>query len=245
MDYYALYICIFVIALLYSAVGQGGGSGYIAVMALFTIPSEEIKPIALVLNILVSGISAFKFYQSGAFSWKVFFPVTLLSLPFAFVGGLLTIPSVIYGVIAGIALIVSSYFLFRKPKARGTEVTPMPIGTSLAVGSTIGFVSGATGLGGGIFLSPLLLLKGWADSKHVPGISAGFIFVNSISALSGHYSSVSYLPEYVWILLAVALFGAIVGSKFGSQRAGNSSIIRLLACILFLAGVRLLIDQVF
>lgn len=245
MDFSILYVCIFMTALLYSTVGQGGGSGYIAIMALFELPSEEIKPIALLLNILVSGITAYKFYQTGSFSWKVFLPVTIPSLPFAFLGGLLTIPQVIFGVIAGTALILSSYFLYRKPKGDGTEVTAMPVGISIVVGSTIGFISGSTGLGGGIFLSPLLLLKGWADSKHVPGISAGFIFVNSIFALSGYFASVRSLPDDVWMLLIAAVLGGVIGSQFGSQRAGNGTIIRLLACVLFIAGLRLLIDQVF
>jgi len=244
MDFYFLVICIFIIALLYSAVGQGGGSGYVAVMALFALPAAEIRPTALILNIVVSGIAVYQFYRAGSFSWRVFLPVTLLSLPFAFVGGLLTIPSAIYGVVAGTALLVSAYFLYRKPAGSREEVRPIPLSMSFVAGSSIGLVSGATGVGGGIFLSPLLLLKNWADARHVPGISAGFILVNSISALSGYFTSVRSLPEYVWILVVVALLGGLIGSYFGSHRAGSSVIIKLLAGILFIAGVRLIIDAI-
>lgn len=244
MDFYFLTICIFAIALLYSMVGQGGGSGYVAVMALFALPATEIRPTALILNIVVSGIAVYQFYQAGSFSWKVFLPVTLLSLPFAFVGGLLTIPPAIYGVVAGTALIVSAYFLYRRPEGDSLEVRPIPMWMSFVAGSSIGLVSGATGIGGGIFLSPLLLLKNWADVRHVPGISAGFIFVNSISALSGYFTSVRALPDYVWILVVVALVGGVIGSRFGSHRVGDIITIRLLAGILILAGVRLLIDSI-
>ena len=244
MDYF-LTICIFVVALLYSAVGQGGGSGYVAVMALFALPAEEIRPTALILNIVVSGIAVYLFYRAGSFSWKVFLPLTILSLPFAFIGGLLTISPIVYGVVVGTALIVSAYYLFRQTKRGGKEIRPIPMRMSFAVGSSIGLVSGATGLGGGIFLSPLLLLKNWADARHVPGISAGFIFVNSISALSGYFTSVRSLPEYIWILVAVALLGGLINSHFGSHRAGNTVIIKIFAGILLIAGVRLILAPLF
>jgi len=244
MDMYdlgVLSLLIFAGALLYSSVGHGGASAYLAVMALFGLAPQVMKPTALVLNILVSGMAAWKYYRAGAFSWPVFLPITLASLPFSFLGGWLAVPSHIYKMIAGIILLFSAYRLLVHKQNREKPIKKMPISLALLSGGIIGFLSGLIGVGGGIFLSPLLIFMSWASTKATSGISAMFILVNSISGMLGHLSSnIGALPSYVWILGIAALMGGAIGSHLGSRKAANATILRLLAVVLVVAGVKLI-----
>lgn len=236
----ALSACILVMAILYSSVGHGGASGYIAILALFSLAPAAFKPTALVLNILVSAIATFYFSRAGHFSWHLFWPFAATSIPFSFLGGYLSLPTHVYQPLVGIVLLASAYRLFSRKDPEGTEVLRPSITAALAIGAALGFLSGLTGVGGGIFLSPLLLLLGWARVKEVSAVAALFILVNSIAGLLGHISSLQAMPRYVPVLAVAALAGGITGSFFGSYRIPAAGIVRALSVVLIIAGFKLL-----
>src|ERR1041385_8334654 len=191
----ALATLIFVVALLYSTVGHAGASGYLAARALFSISPLVMKPTALVLNILVAIIGTVRFYRAGFFSWPVFWPSVITSIPASFIGGSLTLPVPVYKSIVGVVLLYSAVRLFFSAgRADQKATTPPPIVLALVIGAAIGLLSGLTGVGGGIFLSPVLLLMHWAKTKETSGVAVAFILVNSIAGLLGHVSSVSLVP---------------------------------------------------
>ena len=235
-----LSVCILAMAILYSSVGHGGASGYIALLALFSLAPAAFKPTALVLNILVSAIATFYFSRAGHFSWHLFWPFAATSIPFSFLGGYLGLPAHIYQPVVGIVLLASAYRLFPRKDPEATEVRRPSITAALVIGAALGFLSGLTGVGGGIFLSPLLLLLGWARVKEVSAVAALFILVNSISGLLGHVGSLQAMPPYVPILAVAALAGGITGSFFGSVRLPASEIVRALSVVLIIAGFKLL-----
>lgn len=235
-----LSILIFLVATLYAAVGHGGASGYLAVLALFSLSPEVMKPVGLVLNILVSLIATTRYYQASFFSWSVFLPITAAAIPFAFLGGSLSVSGHLYKIVAGVILLFATYPLFMHKEEIEKPSKQMPIVLASLSGAGIGFLSGLTGIGGGIFLSPLLLFTGWATSKDTSGISAAFILVNSISALLGHVSSVQMLPSFIPYLAITAVLGGFLGSKIGSQKVNNEMIRRLLAVVLVISGLKLL-----
>ena len=232
--------CILVMAILYSSVGHGGASGYIAILALFSLAPATFKPTALVLNILVSAIATFYFSRAGHFSWHLFWPFAATSIPFSFLGGYLRLPTHVYQPLVGIVLLASAYRLFPRKDRETTEGLRPSITAALVIGAVLGFLSGLTGVGGGIFLSPLLLLLGWARVKEVSAVAALFILVNSIAGLLGHIGSVQAMPPYVPILAVAALAGGITGSFLGSVRLPASEIVRALSAVLIIAGFKLL-----
>ena len=234
-----LCIAILIVALLYSAVGHAGASGYIAVMTLFGLADKTIRPAALVLNVLVAALTTWQFRRAGHFSWRLFWPFALGSIPLAFVGGYVTLPTRGFKMLVGVVLLFSAIRFWWKP--RETEVTQTPGETlSIAVGGGLGLLSGLTGTGGGIFLTPLLLLKRWATTKVAAGVSALFILCNSLSGLLGNISSTRQLPVFALPLAASALVGGACGSYLGSQRFAPAAIKRLLAVVLTIAGLKLL-----
>ena len=232
--------CILVMAILYSSVGHGGASGYIAVLALFSLAPATFKPAALVLNILVSAIATFSFLRAGHFSLRLFWPFAATSIPFSFLGGYLRLPTHVYQPLVGIVLLASAYRLFLRKDPEATEVRRPSMTGALMIGAALGFLSGLTGVGGGIFLSPLLLLLGWARVKEVSAVAALFILVNSIAGLLGHIGSLQAMPLYMPILALAALVGGITGSFFGSSRIPASGIVRALSVVLIIAGCKLL-----
>jgi hypothetical protein len=237
-----VFIClaIFAVSVLYSSVGHAGASGYIAVLTLFGFAPAAIKPTVLILNILVACIGTYQFFRAGHFSWKLFWPFAVLSVPFAFVGGYLVLPSHIFRVIVGCVLLCSAARLFFKREEPG-HVHPPNLATSIPVGAGIGFLSGITGTGGGIFLTPLLLFFRWGHTKTAAAISALFILVNSISGLFGYVSSRQPLSAITWPLAATVVVGGTLGSYLGSKRL-TSYLIRLaLACVLTIAGLKLIL----
>jgi hypothetical protein len=247
-----LSVLILAAAMLYSSVGHAGASGYLAAMALVGIAPEVMKPSALALNILVATITTVRFYRAGCFSWSVFLPFAVSAVPFAFVGGYITLPSSVYKPLVGIALLLAALRLFwntpaaaqddKKPTDREpTDKKPVPLILALLCGAGIGLLSGLTGVGGGIYLTPLLLFMGWAETRESAGVSAAFIFVNSIAAICGHLTSMNTLPSAIPYWAAAAVVGGIIGSEFGSRRLGNLTLRRLLAVVLVIAGLKLIL----
>jgi uncharacterized membrane protein YfcA len=231
---------VFLVALLYSSVGHAGASGYIAVMSLLGLAPAEIKPIALALNILVASIGSWQFWRAGHFSWSLFWPFALLSVPFAFIGGYLNLPTQVFKVIVGIVLLVSAaQFLVRPPAEAEPHAPAKPV--ALGVGAGLGLLAGFTGTGGGIFLTPVLILLKWARTKTASATSALFILLNSISGLVGNVSATQTFPRFGLSLLVAAGVGGAIGSWFGSWRLAPLVIKRLLAVVLVIAGIKLIL----
>jgi uncharacterized membrane protein YfcA len=239
---FLLAILLFMAALLYSAVGQAGASGYLAIMSIFSVAPEVMKPTALALNILVATITALKFYRANAFSWKILLPFALGSIPFAFIGGSLVLPSHLYKPVVGIILVYAAYRLFVANHLNDTiAIKPMPFWAGVICGIAIGFLSGLTGVGGGIFISPLLLFMGWAHTRETAGISAAFILLNSVAALLGNLVIISKLPEVIIYWAPAVVVGGFIGAEYGSKRLGNITLKRLLAIVLFIAGLKMML----
>ena len=242
---FLLALLFFLIATVYSSVGLGGGSGYLAVMGLVGVPPQIMRPVALSLNILVASLSSWHYIRSGNFSARLFWPIALASVPFAYLGGYLVLPGNIYRPLVGLVLIYSAWQLWRStmPGQKQPEVrTDLPLGLLLLAGAAIGFLSGLMGIGGGTFLGPLLLLTGWADTKKAMGITAAFVLANSIFALAGRMTAVPELPSTIWIWLAVVGIGGWLGAKLGSTLVDPRILRRLLALILFGGGLRLVLS---
>ncbi|GFO64345.1 sulfite exporter TauE/SafE family protein [Geomonas paludis] len=234
-------LCTLLVAVLYSCVGHGGASGYIAVLALFSVAPEVFKPTALTLNLLVAGIATFSFARAGHFSWRLFWPFAVTSIPFSFLGGYLTLPSHIYRPLVGMVLLLSaSRLLLQKDQAPG-HTTPPATATAMVIGAALGLLSGLTGVGGGIFLSPLLLLCRWGEPREVSAVAALFILVNSGAGLLGHLSGVQAIPTYAPLMAGTALLGGVIGSLLGSRHLRVPTIMRVLSLVLALAGFKLLL----
>jgi uncharacterized protein len=234
--------CIAISAVLYSSVGHGGASGYLAAMALFGVAPAVMKPTALVLNIIVAAIATLKFYRAGYFKRSLFIPFAIGSVPCAFIGGSIVVPTQIYKPIVGMVLLYAAAKLgFLKPSTEAQS--PRPISTYLAIGlgMAIGLLSGLTGVGGGIFLSPLLLLRGWATISQSAGVSAAFILVNSIAGLLGYLTKLPTLPSSLWLWSIVAAVGGWIGAEYGSKKIGSQRLQQLLAVVLAIAGIKLIL----
>jgi len=243
-DALLLSLFVFVAALLYSSVGHAGASGYLAAMALFGLAPDVMKPTALVLNLIVATVGTVRFARAGCFAWNVFWPFAVVSVPLAFVGGWMKLPIQTYKVILGIVLLFAAWRLaFKQSTHAAAEQKPIPLPAALPLGAAIGLLSGLTGVGGGIFLSPLLLFLGWADTRKTAGVSVVFILVNSASGLLGHMASVRKVPhEIIWWAPA-ALVGGLIGAELGSRRLAPMTMRRLLAVVLVVAGVKMLVTK--
>lgn len=229
---------IFVVALLYSSVGHAGASGYIAVMTLFGLGVEVIRPTALALNILVAAIGFIQWWRAGHFVWALFWPFALLSVPAAFLGGGLAIPAHYLKILIGLVLYFSAWrLLCRKGDPAETRRPARPV--AVASGAGIGFLSGLTGTGGGIFLTPLMLFCRWAKVKEAAAVSSLFILANSSSGLAGYVQSGRELPGFAWPLAAVVAAGGFIGSRLGSRHLPPRAISALLAAVLVVAGTKL------
>src|SRR6266850_924506 len=232
-----------VAAFAYASVGHGGASAYIAAMALAGITPADMRPIALALNLLVSAIATYKFARAGYFRWRLFWPFAAVSVPLAFIGGAITLPGHAYKILVGVVLIYAAWQLWRSARA-GDEMRAVrepPVALAMAVGGALGLLAGLTGVGGGIFLSPMLLILGWAGTKQTSAVAAPFILVNSIAGLAGTFFAKSAaLPGHVWILVPAVLVGGWLGAEYGSRRFANPLIRRMLAVVLALAGTKML-----
>lgn len=233
---------IFLAALLFSSVGHGGASAYLATFALVSMAPAEMRPAALCLNVLVASIGLYKFYRVRAFNWRLFWPIALTSVPAAFMGGQITLPNQTYKIVVGLCLIYAAYSIFIHANQQDdVMVKPVTKPTLLGLGAILGFLAGLTGVGGGIFLSPILLYFGWAKTKVISGVAAAFILVNSLSGLLGFLSKSPILPAGLiyWALAAIA--GGLIGAEYGSKRLANPSIRKLLALVLVFAGSKMLL----
>jgi uncharacterized protein len=236
---------IFAVALLYSTVGHAGASGYIAAMALFGTAPAVMKPTALMLNIIVAIVGTIRFYRAGYFSWRTFWPFAVASIPASFIGGLLTLPVSVYKGIVGIVLLYSAVRLFfSATRADDQKAHAAPIWAALILGAAIGLLSGLTGVGGGIFLSPLLLLMHWEKTKETSGVSVTFILVNSIAGMIGQASAVATIPRAIYFWAQAALLGGLIGTELGTRRLPIAGIRRWLSVVLVVAGLKLLTEVV-
>jgi uncharacterized protein len=231
---------IFLVAVLYSSVGHGGASGYLAVMALLAIPQATTRPSALLLNVFVAAVGTIQFYRAGHFSWRVLLPFAATSIPFAFIGGMITLPAAVYKIVLGAVLIAAAVRLAWNLRSESETKQPK-IWIALIVGAAIGLLSGLVGVGGGIFLTPILLLMNWSETKTAAGVSAMFILVNSIAGLAGNYSGLISLPSNVWFWIVAAVAGGLIGATLGAKRFDSLTLRRLLAVVLLFAGVKLLL----
>lgn len=236
-----LCLIIAVVALLYSSVGHAGASGYLAAMALFGIAPAIMKPSALILNILVASIGTWQFARVGSVRWRLLAPFAAGSIPMAFLGGTISLSATNYRVILGVLLIYAAWRLAAKMPA-SEEVIPMRHwGLGVAIGAGVGFLAGLVGVGGGIFLSPLLLLRRWATARETAGVSVAFILVNSVSGLLGHVSVVRSIPTVVPVFAACAMAGGLIGSTLGARYLSFRSLRYLLALVLAIAGSKLVL----
>lgn len=231
---------IFAAAVLYSSVGHGGASAYLAVMSLAGLAPGVMRPAALVLNLIVAAIGAFRFARAGHFQWRLFWPFAAASIPFAFLGGAITLPDVVYRRVLGLVLLFAAYRLWRVFRGSEAKLHAPPLAAALLWGAAIGTLSGLTGVGGGIFLSPLLLLAHWAEPKPTAAVSAAFIWVNSLAGLLGKPASLAALPSGITLWALAAAVGGIVGAGLGSRRLPSLVLRRLLAVVLVVAGGKLL-----
>jgi uncharacterized membrane protein YfcA len=234
------YILLPIVAFLYAAVGHGGASGYLALMAFFSFAPDFMRPTALLLNLAVSLIAFIQYYRQGYFSWKLFCPFALASVPAAFVGGMLVVDADVYKKVLAVLLLFSVIRLlgFKTQEAK-TESHPHLL-MAVAIGAAIGFLSGMIGIGGGIILSPVILLLHWADMKKTAAVSALFIFVNSLAGLAGLFTKGFQLESQMLWMLLIAFAGGALGSYFGAGHFENRKLKWILAVVLLIASVKLM-----
>ena len=228
-------------AALYSSVGHGGASAYLAIMALFEVAPETMRPTALALNLLVAGVGAWRYWRAAQTNFRLLAAFLVTAAPAAFIGGSLHIPPEIYRPMVGIVLWVAAVRLFWQPRRLAERVPhPPPLAATLPSGAALGLLAGLTGTGGGIFLSPLIILFGWEDTRRTSGVVAGFIFVNSAAGLAGNLAAVRALPGELPILLAAVAAGALLGTWLGSVRLPKSRLLQGLGLVLVIAGAKLI-----
>ena len=235
----------FALAVLYSSVGHAGASGYLAVMALIGVPAELMKPVALTLNVLVASLTTFRFYKAGYLSWSDIWPLVLLSVPLAFLGGSISLPTDVYRPVLGGLLLVSAAYLawstMVDPERFSRDRPRVPRRPALGVGGAIGMVSGLTGIGGGVLLSPAMLILDWASVRRTSAIAACFILFNSTAGLAGNMITLSQLPVVIPLWAGAALLGGYIGSRMGSRLLAPKILVRLLSLALVVAGVKFIL----
>ena len=237
---WALTALFLLMAVLYSSVGQGGGSGYLAAMALLGVAPDDIRQTALTLNVVVAGIGLLKFARAGFFDGRLCLPFVAASVPAAFLGGALSLPSGIFKPTVAVILLWAAALLIWKPPPSAVDPGRRPpVLVALGAGGGIGLVSGLIGIGGGIFLAPILILKGWASPKTTAALSSAFILVNSLAALAGVLSHSRAFPTLLPLWMAVVAAGGWIGADFGSKRLSPQALQRVLAGVLVLASLKM------
>ncbi|MBX9736133.1 MAG: sulfite exporter TauE/SafE family protein [Phycisphaerales bacterium] len=234
-----------IVGALYAAVGHAGASGYLAVMALMSVEAAVMRPTALTINILVATIAFVQFARAGHSRWALFWPFAAASIPAAFVGGMIHLPAHVLKIAIGIVLVLTAarmaHVAWRPPVAlRETHAPRRP--AMLAIGAVLGFIAGVTGTGGGIFLSPVLLLFSWADTKRTAATASLFILVNSAAGVAGLVKGGWTPPAHLWPLAACAALGGLIGATLGSGRATPRALNFTLAAVLLIAGAKLVLN---
>lgn len=228
-------------AALYSSVGHGGASAYLAIMALFALPVATMRPTALALNLLVAGFGTVRYVRAGQFNLRLFLAFAVAATPFAYLGGTIEVPPEVYRPLVGVVLFCAALRLLWKPRAMAERpVRPPPLWISIPAGAALGLLAGLTGTGGGIFLSPLILLLGWEKPRATSGVAAAFILANSTAGLAGNVASLGNVPTQMPLLLAAVGAGALVGVWLGVRRLPQSALLQLLGLVLAVAGAKLL-----
>jgi len=277
-------LLFFVVAFLYSAVGHGGASGYLALMSIWHLAPEHMKPVALILNLVVSGIAFIQFYRQGHFLWRLFLPIAALSIPMAYLGGFTPLKDDVYQLGLGVLLVISVVLLNVNLRGRislkndddkrvladdASQLSREYLLAAAVMGGGIGYVSGLLGIGGGILLSPVLLLLGWTQQKQTAAMGAAFIFVNSMSGLVGFVqqhplwestaekmsgvadqaiTGGSVLGIYwlsvsmiVGALITPVILGGVAGSWYGSKKFSHRGMKGILSVVLLIAAIKLLL----
>jgi uncharacterized membrane protein YfcA len=241
MTVIALCILFALGAALYSSVGHGGASAYIATMALFSVAPEAMKPTALALNLLVAGFGTWRYARRGLTNWKLVLAFALTATPAAFIGGGIHLPAAYYKPLVGILLWASAARLLWRPRQLADRpVMPPPSWLTLPAGAVLGVLAGLTGTGGGIFLSPLIILNAWEEPRHTSGVVAAFILLNSIAGLAGNVASIGSLPRELPLFLVAVGAGAVMGTWLGVERLPRPWLLRTLGAVLLVAGSKLL-----
>ncbi len=248
-----LLLAIFLLAVLYSSVGHAGASGYLAAMALVTqMPQEEMKAVALTLNIFVGAIGSWRFIRAGHFDWGAFWPFALPAIPMAFLGGLWQLPPNVFKPLIGLVLIFSALILIiRVCRTSGSITNPTPqeeercslppLPVAIVSGGILGLMAGLTGTGGGIFLSPLLLIMSWTDSRRTAAVAIVFVLVNSLAGLGGVVADMPTLPSELPFYIVAATSGGLLGSWLGARKLPGNGIRLLLSVVLLVAAFKMLL----
>ena len=230
-----------VAAALYSSVGHGGASAYLAIMALFAVASETMRPTALALNLVVATFAAASFALKGQTNWRLLAAFAVTAVPAAYIGGSIELPSHVYRPLVGIVLLVAAVRLFWQPERLAARSVRAPaLAITLPAGAALGLLAGLTGTGGGIFLSPLIILFGWEETRKTSGIAAGFIILNSAAGLLGNLASVQQLPAELPILVGSVFAGALLGTWLGVSRLPRHRLLQGLALVLVVGAVKLM-----
>ncbi|MBL1231776.1 MAG: sulfite exporter TauE/SafE family protein [Flavobacteriales bacterium] len=240
IDYIWIFLLILpVVAFMYAAVGHGGASGYLALMALFSFAPDTMKPTALLLNLFVAAISFIHYAKSGYFNKKLFLSFAIASIPLAFVGGLIEVDASIYKKVLAILLIFAILKMLNVFGKESDTIKDVKVWQGLSIGGIIGFFSGLIGIGGGIILSPVILLMKWGKMKEAAAVSALFIWVNSAAAMGGQLSSGVKIDTQAFLLVAIAVIGGFLGGYLGSKKFNNQGLRYMLAFVLLIACVKL------
>lgn len=247
-------LCVALVAALYSAVGHGGATGYIALLSLFGLKHEEIATTALLLNTIVAGISLLFYARAKQYNFKMAFPYLILSIPLAYIGAKLPLPKPVFAMILGVLLLLAALRFLFFPTINNstlrddlttlekTQIQPPSTWLSAAIGGVLGLFSGIVGIGGGVFLSPILIFNRWASTKQTSAIAALFIVVNSVSGLAGRLSEGPLHVYQLLPFLAVAAPAALLGSIYGAGKFSSNALQRLLAVVLMLAAIKLFVS---
>jgi uncharacterized membrane protein YfcA len=236
-------ILFFVIAALYSSVGHAGASGYLAIMALLSFAPESIKPTSLILNSIVASIASWRFIKAGYFDKQLFLSFIITAFPMAFIGGYITISPYYFKLMAGVFLIVSAILLLAKEyvKPNVKSILIIPRYGLLLIGGFIGLVSGLIGVGGGIFLSPIMIIANLTTVKKASGVAALFILFNSIAGLLGHITAFNRINSTIFYWILAVIVGGILGSYLGTKKFNNKIIISCLFLVLLSAGLKFIL----